>query len=106
MDSWCTLSGVILLDAILREWDKRESVNNLKKIIAHLYGDIKTLKSKLQDTVEMKKTISDYREDISTVMYGNLKRYIDQFSFGLDHLPVARKHEGYKGEVSSYQEGV
>jgi hypothetical protein len=26
--------------------------------------------------------IGDYREDISTVMYGNLKRYVDQFSSG------------------------
>jgi len=72
----------ILLDAILREWDKRESVNNLKKIIAHLNGDIKVLKAKLADVDSLKKQISDYREDISTVMYGNLKRYIDQFSSG------------------------
>jgi hypothetical protein len=72
----------ILLDAILREWDKRESVNNLRKIISHLNGDIKALKAKLQDVVSLKKQISDYREDISTVMYGNLKKYIDQFSSG------------------------
>jgi hypothetical protein len=72
----------ILLDAILREWDKRESVNNLRKIISHLNGDIKALKAKLQDTVSLKKQISDFREDISTVMYGNLKKYIDQFSSG------------------------
>lgn len=72
----------ILLDAILREWDKLESVNNLRKIISHLNGDIKALKSKLQDTASIKKQISEYREDISTVMYGNLKRYIDQFSSG------------------------
>jgi hypothetical protein len=72
----------ILLDAILREWDKRESINNLKRIIAHLNGDIKLLKAKLADVASMKKQISDYREDISTVMYGNLKKYIDQFSSG------------------------
>ncbi|HMJ68216.1 MAG TPA: hypothetical protein VK508_04950 [Cyclobacteriaceae bacterium] len=72
----------ILLDAILREWDKRESVNNLKRIIAHLNGDIKALKAKLADVVSIRKQISEYREDISTVMYGNLKRYIDQFSSG------------------------
>jgi hypothetical protein len=72
----------ILLDAILREWDKRESVNNLKKIIAHLNGDIKILRAKLADVGSMKKQIADYREDISTVMYGNLKKYIDQFSSG------------------------
>lgn len=72
----------ILLVAILKEWDKRESVNNLKRIIAHLNNDIKTLKTKLADTAEIKKQINDYREDLSTVMYGNLKRYIDQFSSG------------------------
>jgi hypothetical protein len=72
----------ILLDAILREWDKRESINNLKRIIAHLNGDIKMLKAKLADVASIRKQISEYREDISTVMYGNLKRYIDQFSSG------------------------
>lgn len=72
----------ILLDAILREWDKRESINNLKRIIAHLNGDIKALKAKLADVASLKKQISDYREDISTVAYGNLKKYIDQFSSG------------------------
>jgi hypothetical protein len=72
----------ILLDAILREWDKRESINNLKRIIAHLNRDIKALKVKLADVASIKKQISDYREDISTVMYGNLKKYIDQFSSG------------------------
>lgn len=72
----------ILLDAILREWDKRESINNLKRIIAHLNGDMKALKAKLADTTAIKKQIADYREDISTVMYGNLKKYIDQFSSG------------------------
>ena len=72
----------ILLDAILREWDKRESVNNLKKIINHVNSDIKSLQSKLADVASLKKQIAEYREDISTVMYGNLKRYIDQFSSG------------------------
>lgn len=72
----------ILLDAILREWDKRESVNNLKRIISHLNGDIKKLQDKLEDVASLKKQIADYREDISTVMYGNLKKYIDQFSSG------------------------
>lgn len=72
----------ILLDAILREWDKRESINNLKRIISHLNGDIKALKAKLADVASLKKQISDYREDISTVLYANLKKYIDQFSSG------------------------
>jgi hypothetical protein len=72
----------ILLDSLLREWDKKEITNNLKKIIRHLTGDIKILKSKMGDVVVMRKQIADYREDISTVMVGNLKKYIDQFSSG------------------------
>jgi hypothetical protein len=31
---------------------------------------------------EIKAQIVSYREDISTVFYGNLKKYIDQFSSG------------------------
>jgi hypothetical protein len=72
----------ILLDSLLREWDKKEITNNLKKIIRHLTGDIKILKSKTGDVAAMKKQIAEYREDISTVMVGNLKKYIDQFSSG------------------------
>jgi len=72
----------ILLDSLLREWDKKEITNNLKKIIRHLTGDIKILKSKMADVVPTRKQIADYREDISTVMVGNLKKYIDQFSSG------------------------
>ena len=72
----------ILLDSLLREWDKKEITNNLKKIIRHLTGDIKVLKAKTGDVLEMRKLIADYREDISTVMVGNLKKYIDQFSSG------------------------
>jgi len=72
----------ILLDSLLREWDKKEITNNLKKIIRHLTGDIKILKSKTGDVAAMKKQIAEYREDISTVMVGNLKKYVDQFSSG------------------------
>jgi hypothetical protein len=72
----------ILLDSLLREWDKKEITNNLKKIIKHLTGDIKILKSKMPDVLPIKKQIADYREDISTVMVGNLKKYIDQFTSG------------------------
>lgn len=72
----------ILLDSLLREWSKREIIDNLRKIIAHMHGDIKILKTKLLDVAALKKQISDYREDISTVMYGNLRKYIDQFSSG------------------------
>ncbi|HEU5290910.1 MAG TPA: hypothetical protein VFU05_09730 [Cyclobacteriaceae bacterium] len=72
----------ILLDSLLREWDKREITNNLKKIIRHLQGDSKALKARLQDFSHLKSRIADYRDDVSAVMQGNLKRYIDQFSSG------------------------
>lgn len=72
----------ILLDSMLREWDKKHITNNIKKIIKHLKADIKVLESKLADVSVIKSQIVAYREDISTVMYGNLKRYIDQFSSG------------------------
>ena len=72
----------ILLDSLLREWDKKHAINNLKKIIKHLRGDIKVLEAKLADVSAIKAQILAYREDIATVMYGNLKRYIDQFSSG------------------------
>ncbi len=72
----------ILLDSLVREWDKREITNNLKKIIKHLQGDIKVLQEKLEDVSFPKAQIANYREDLSTVMYGNLKRYIDQFTSG------------------------
>lgn len=72
----------ILLDSLLREWDKKEITDNLRKIIKHLQGDIKVLKSRVLDVLSIKNKIADYREDISTVMYGNLKKYIDQFSSG------------------------
>jgi len=72
----------ILLDSLLREWDKREITNNLKKIIKHLQGDSKALKARLQEFSQLKSQIAEYREDVNTVMQGNLKRYIDQFSSG------------------------
>jgi hypothetical protein len=72
----------ILLDSLLREWSKKQITDNLKKIIKHLNGDIKILQAKLEDVVADKKQIADYRDDISTVMYGNLKKYVDQFSSG------------------------
>src|SRR5258706_392540 len=72
----------ILLDSLLREWDKKEITDNLKKIIKHLAGDIKVLKPRIIDVTAIKSKIADYREDASTVMYGNLKKYIDQFTSG------------------------
>jgi hypothetical protein len=72
----------ILLDSLLREWDKKEITYNLKKIIKHLNDDVKILKKKLTDGTPLKMKIADFREDASVVMSGNLKRYVDQFSSG------------------------
>jgi hypothetical protein len=72
----------ILLDSMLREWMKGEITTNLRKIISHLQHDIKILKQKLGDVASIELQIANYREDLSTVMYGNLKRYVDQFSSG------------------------
>lgn len=72
----------ILLDSMLREWDKKKVTGNMKKIIKHLQKDIKRLQAKLTTTDELKEQIALYQEDISTVMYGNLKKYIEQFSSG------------------------
>lgn len=72
----------ILLDSMLREWAKGEVTSNLRKIISHFQRDIKILKQKQVDLEPIMIQIANYREDLSTVMYGNLKRYVDQFSSG------------------------
>jgi len=72
----------ILLHSLLMEWDKKLVTRNIKKIINHYQGDIRKLQINLQNTTEIKAQIASYREDISTVFYGNLKKYIDQFSSG------------------------
>ena len=72
----------LLLDSLLREWDKLKVTSNIKKIIKHLNGDLKILKAKLIPPQEIKDQIAEYREDVSTIMYGNLKKYIEQFSSG------------------------
>jgi hypothetical protein len=72
----------LLLDSMLREWDKLKVSANIKKIIRHLNKDISRLKTKLIPIQEIKDQIAIYREDVSTVMIGNLKKYIDQFSSG------------------------
>ncbi|MBN1184290.1 MAG: hypothetical protein JXB49_18515 [Bacteroidales bacterium] len=72
----------ILLDSLLREWDKRSITKNIKKIIQHMRKDIKILHSKIKDVAPIENKIADYREDINTVMTGNLKKYIDQFTNG------------------------
>ena len=72
----------ILLDSLLREWDKGEIPRNIKKIVKHLAKDIRELESKKRSNVELNAKLHALREDVSTVMYGNLKRYVDQFSTG------------------------
>lgn len=72
----------LLLDSLLREWDKRKVTSNVRKIIKHLNKDIKKLQARITPVDEIKNQLIDYREDINTVMYGNLKKYVEQFSSG------------------------
>jgi hypothetical protein len=72
----------ILLDSLLREWAKKQITGNLKKIIKHLRGDIKILQKKLLPLDPIKREIEILREEVGTMMIGNLKRYIDQFTTG------------------------
>jgi hypothetical protein len=72
----------ILLDSIVREWSKRMLTVNLKKIIKHLRNDIKELMAKLVPEEPIRFDIANLREDIATVILGNLKSYIDQFTTG------------------------
>lgn len=72
----------ILLDSLLREWDKGQIPRNISKIIKHLKRDVLNLEDKKTSNVGISEKIHQLREDISTVMYGNLKKYIDQFSTG------------------------
>lgn len=72
----------ILLDSVVREWAKRLVTVNLKKIIKHLREDIKILQAKLIPEEPIRFDIANLREDIGTVILGNLKSYIDQFTTG------------------------
>jgi len=72
----------ILLHSLLTEWDKKQVTRNIKKIIKHHQEDIQKLKMGMINITEIKAQIVGYREDISTVFYGNLKKYIDQFTSG------------------------
>jgi len=72
----------ILLDSIVREWTKRLVTINLKKIIKHLREDIKVIQSKLIPEEPIRFDIANLREDLGTVILGNLKSYIDQFTTG------------------------
>jgi hypothetical protein len=72
----------ILLDSMVREWSKRLVTVNLKKIVKHLRNDIKELQNKLVPEEPIRFDIANLREDIGTVILGNLKSYIDQFTTG------------------------
>jgi len=72
----------ILLDSLFREWAKRRITINLKKIVKHLRNDIKDLQKKLVPEDPIRFDIGNLREDIGTVILGNLKSYIDQFTTG------------------------
>jgi len=72
----------ILLDSVVREWAKRLVTVNLRKIVKHLKEDIKVLESKLLPEEPIRFDIANLREDIGTVILGNLKSYIDQFTTG------------------------
>jgi hypothetical protein len=72
----------ILLDSLFREWAKRRITINLKKIVKHLRNDVKELQKKLVPEDPIRFDIGNLREDIGTVILGNLKSYIDQFTTG------------------------
>ena len=72
----------ILLHSLLTEWGKKQVTRNIRKIIKHHQDDIRKLRLGMVNITEIKAQIASYREDISTVFYGNLKKYIDQFSSG------------------------
>ena len=72
----------ILLDSMLREWDKGQIPRNIRKIMNHLKRDVISLEEKKTSNQTVSDKIHMLREDISTVMYGNLQKYIDQFSTG------------------------
>jgi hypothetical protein len=67
---------------MFREWSKHQVIQNLGKIIKHLRNDIKILQSKLVPEEPIRFDIGNLREDLGTVILGNLKSYIDQFTTG------------------------
>lgn len=84
----------ILIHALSLEWDKRQAARNIKKMIAHLRKDIEELTKKLKDVETLERKINDFRDDVAVVMYGNLKKYIDQFTSGwVSYLSPANMKE-------------
>ncbi|MBN1950418.1 MAG: hypothetical protein JW801_04390 [Bacteroidales bacterium] len=72
----------ILLDTLIREWNKYQSTLNLKKIIRHLRQDIKLLEQKIMPVELVQKEIDMLIDQVNTFFEGNLKAYIDQFTTG------------------------
>lgn len=96
----------ILLDSMLREWSKRQIVDNVKKIIKHLRQDIKNLQGKLEPEEEIIKEMDMHREDLNTVMYGNLKRYLDQFTTGWISYLSPESMKDIKGKCLSVKKDI
>jgi len=82
----------ILLDSLLREWDKKEITDNLRKIIRHLSTDTKLLKQRATDLSSIRAKIADYRSDVSVLMHGNLKKIHRSVLLRMDCLPGANQH--------------
>lgn len=72
----------ILLDSLIREWQKRQITLNLKRIVRHLKKDIKTLEEKIMPVELIQKEIDILYDEVNTFIQGNLKGYIDQFTTG------------------------
>ena len=96
----------VLLHSLLTEWDKKQVTRNIKKIMKHLQADMKKLQAQLVNTEEIKTQIMHYRDDISTVFYGNLKRYIDQFTSGwISYLSPANMKD-LKEQISDIKSDI
>jgi hypothetical protein len=72
----------VLLDSLMREWKKRQVTTNLKSIISHLKKDIKLLEEKIMPIELIQNEIDILRDEVNTLVQGNLKGYIDQFTTG------------------------
>ena len=72
----------ILLDSLIREWQKRQVTINLKRIIKHLRKDIKLLDLKILPIELIQKEIDILHDEVNTFVQGNLRGYIDQFTTG------------------------
>lgn len=72
----------ILLDSMIREWNKGQVTLNLKKNLKHLKKDIKLAEQKQMPIELVQKEIDHLQSQVDTNVEGNLKGYIDQFTTG------------------------